>query len=166
MFFVIIPHYMPERLRVRPLEIKPTRYSPCSLVSIQNLQPLFIEGQEAVNRLDPIVLLRNPDSKLDSNSLLLYDGNTRLTLSFIHGLVMPAIIYTLGEVIEATGPITRTAATFDLINKTLGYRNAAERARYTSFADHARAVDKELINRALAAEFNELWQNNHLLVSH
>jgi hypothetical protein len=128
---------MHERFLVRPAEITPGGKGPLLSAKLNKLQPIFERGQEAVEALDPVsfiiagqISVRRPDQ------LLIVDGNHRLTLGFVHSLLVPAAVYTYGDVIEMCGdeyPVT--SEMFALARqkqaqaKELGYTNFEVLAR-------------------------------------
>lgn len=88
--------------------IVPSRHGPCDPDSIQVLRPLFEQGQSGVENLNPAALIQDPET----GRLLVYDGNTRLTLGTLYNLLVPAVIYRVGEILtdrDGTMPIDQTA---------------------------------------------------------
>lgn len=117
---------------VNPQRIRPTLYGPPDLEKLTRLRPVFQRGQEAVNELPPVKIIQDPEMGIGT---LLYDGNHRLTLAFAAKLLVPAFIYTLGEIIEEGDKPVRVDETLLMLtnrNLVLARQNGI-----SSFADLA-----------------------------
>lgn len=121
---------MPERRLVNAENIRPTIIMPCQYGRIALLRPVFQSGQEAVNTtIEPVHIIAVGEETL------LFDGNHRLTLGSAYGLLVPAFIYTVGQIIEADEH--STIVDHNTIASARNYRQLAKEKGFKSFTDLA-----------------------------